>query len=162
MDIVIRASVIYFILWALIKVIGRRELAELSPFDFVVLFVIGDLVQQGVTQEDMSITGAALAAGTMCFWTIVLAESSYRWSPARRVFKGVPMVILRDGRPVERVLKQQRIDLESLKDAARQHGIADLADVRCGVLEADGMFSFIRNEEGDANDTPTKPPAVDK
>lgn len=144
MDVVLRATVVFFILWLLLRVMGRRELAELTPFDLVVLIVLGDLIQQGVTQEDMSVTGAALAAGTMVVWTIVISTATFRWKPARRFFKGVPLIVIRDGEIFDGVMRSQRVDYEYLHDAARQQGIGDLSDVELGVLEPDGMLSFIK------------------
>jgi uncharacterized membrane protein YcaP (DUF421 family) len=151
MDIVLRATVVFFVLMGLLRIMGRRELAELTPFDLVVLIVLGDLIQQGVTQEDMSITGASIAVGTMCLWTIILSEFTFRFGSARRVFKSVPLIVLQDGRPFDKVLRAQRIDMDYLRDAARQQGIADLDQVKLAVLEPDGMLSFIhqsKDQEG--------------
>lgn len=147
MDIVIRATIVFFILWLLLRVLGRRELSEMTPFDLVVLIVLGDLVQQAVTQEDMSITGATLAAGTMVVWTIVISTGTFWSKRVRRTFKGVPLIVLKDGEIYERVLRAQRVDIEYLHDAARQQGIRDLAEVELGVLEPDGMFSFIKRAD---------------
>src|SRR5690242_15657507 len=105
MDIVIRATIVFFILWILLRVLGRRELSELTPFDLVVLIVLGDLVQQGVTQEDMSITGSSLAAATMVAWTIVISTGTFWSRRVRRVFKGVPLIVMRDGEIYEKVLR---------------------------------------------------------
>ncbi|HEV7918753.1 MAG TPA: YetF domain-containing protein [Solirubrobacterales bacterium] len=151
MDVVYRAAIVYVLLWVLLRAMGRRELAELTPFDLVVLIVLGDLVQQGVTQEDMSITGAMLAAGTMALLTIVLSVFSYKSQRARRIFKGAPVMVIHDGEPLKHAMRLQRLDMESLCDAARQQGISDLAMVQCAVLEADGMFSFIKKQRGDGD-----------
>lgn len=149
MDVVIRATIVFFILWILLRVLGRRELSELTPFDLVVLIVLGDLIQQGVTQEDTSITGSALAASTMVAWTIVISSGTFWSHRVRRVFKGVPLIVMRDGEIYEKVLRAQRVDMEYLHDAARQQGIGDLGEVRLAVLEPDGMMSFIKHREDD-------------
>lgn len=161
MDVVVRATIVFFILWMLLRVLGRRELSEMTPFDLVVLIVLGDLVQQGVTQEDMSITGSTLAAGTMVLWTIAISTATFRWKPARRVFKGVPLIVIRDGHIYDEVLRAQRVDHEYLDDAARQQGIGDLSQVRLGVLEPDGMFSFIKRPK-DGDDGPGDDDGDDK
>lgn len=147
MDVVIRATIVFFILWGLLRVLGRRELSELTPFDLVVLIVLGDLVQQGVTQEDASITGSVLAAGTMVAWTIIISTGTFWSKGVRRTFKGVPLILMRDGEVYEDVMRAQRVDMEYLKDAARQQGIGDLSQVQMGVLEADGMISFIKRHD---------------
>lgn len=144
MEIVVRATVIYFFLWIVVRGIGKRELAEMSPFDLVLLVSIGDLIQQGVTQEDVSLTGAMLAAGTVVLWVIVFAFAQYRSPWARRAVNGNAAIVVRDGVPLERVLHLQRVTLDDLKMEARRQGISDLRDVQLAVLEPEGKFSFIR------------------
>jgi uncharacterized membrane protein YcaP (DUF421 family) len=151
MEIIVRATVVYFFLWIVLRGIGKRELGEMSPFDLVLLVVIGDLVQQGVTQDDASLTGAMMAVGTFAFWVIVLAFVQYRSVSARRLANGTAAIVVRDGVPLEEVLRLQRVSLDDLRMAARQKGIADLRDVELAVLEPEGRFSFIQ-KSGQAPD----------
>jgi uncharacterized membrane protein YcaP (DUF421 family) len=144
MEIIVRATIIYFFLWIVLRGVGKRELGEMSPFDLVLLVAIGDLVQQGVTQEDASLTGAMLAVGTFAFWVVVLAYAQLRSARARRLVNGTAAIVVRDGVPLEQVLRLQRVSLDDLKVAARQKGIADLRDVQLAVLEPEGRFSFIQ------------------
>jgi uncharacterized membrane protein YcaP (DUF421 family) len=146
MEIVIRASVLYFLIWILIRAMGKRELSEMSAFELVLLVTIGDLVQQGVTQEDYSITGAFLAIGTLGFWILVWSFVSYRFKATRGLIEGQPVIVVRDGRVQQEALKLERVTLEELLDAAREQGIADLRDVKFGVLEAGGKFSFLTDD----------------
>lgn len=118
----------------------------MSVFDMLLLVVIGDLVQQGITLGDNSVTGAALTVGTFAFWVLVLSWTSYRSNRAREVIEGVPVVVVRDGEPLEDVLRLERVPLDEVVEAAREQGISDLADVRVGVLEPDGTLSFLRVE----------------
>lgn len=147
MEIVIRATVIFFFLWGLTRALGKRELAEMSAFELVLLVVVGDLIQQGVTQEDYSLTGAMLAAGTIGIWVLVFGYLSFRVHKLQPALEGVPVVVVRDGKPVEAAMHIERVDVEEVKEAARNQGIADLNEVRCGVLEPDGRFSFIKADE---------------
>lgn len=144
MEIVVRATVIFFFLWALTRALGKRELAEMSAFELVLLVVVGDLIQQGVTQEDYSLTGAMLATGTIGLWVLLFGYLTFRLRRLQPVFEGVPVVVVRDGRPIEEAMRIERVDVDEVKEAARNQGIADLAEVRCGVLEPDGRFSFIK------------------
>lgn len=144
MEIVIRATVIFWLLWMLLRAAGKRELAEISPFELILLVVMGDLIQQGVTQEDMSVTGAALAVSTMLLWAIALSYVSYRWGSAARVLESAPAIVVRDGRVDERMLRLQRLTVDDVLDEARNAGIGHLGQVRYGILEADGKLSFIR------------------
>lgn len=144
MEIVIRAAVVFLFLWFLTRVIGKKELSEMSTFELVLLVVIGDLVQQGVTQEDMSVTGALLAVGTIVLLVLLFSYVGFKSSKARRVIEGVPVVIVRDGELLLDVLSIERLSEDDVEGAAREQGIGSLGDVSIGVIEPDGRFSFIR------------------
>jgi uncharacterized membrane protein YcaP (DUF421 family) len=146
MEIVIRATVVYALMFLLMRGMRRRALTEMSPFEMILLVSFGDIVQQAVTQEDYSLTGAALAAGTFAFWIAVMTWASWRFGKVRRALEGVPLVIIENGRPVDRTMQVEQMPLEELKEAARQEGIDDLAKVRLGVLEPSGKLSFITDE----------------
>jgi uncharacterized membrane protein YcaP (DUF421 family) len=144
MEIIVRATIVYWFLWLVMRGIGKRELAEMSPFELILLVTFGDLVQQGVTQEDFSLTGVFMAVGTFAFWVVIVAYGQFRWPRLRRVVNGTAAVVVRDGVPLERVLRLQRATLDDVHEAARKQGIANLRDVRLGILEPDGKFSFIQ------------------
>lgn len=147
MEIVVRATVVFALIFALMRGMRRRSLAEMSPFEMILLVTFGDIIQQGVTQEDYSLTGAFLAAGTFAFWIMAMTWGSWRSAKVRRVLEGVPLVIVEDGRPVDEVMKVEQMPLDELMEAARQQGIDDLASVRLAVLEPSGKISFIRRSE---------------
>jgi uncharacterized membrane protein YcaP (DUF421 family) len=144
MDVVLRAVVVFVFLLFLMRVVGRRELSSLEPFDLVLLIVIGDLVQQGVTQSDHSLTGAMLSAGTFGVLVVVVSYLSFRFRRLRPVIEGEPMIVVQDGKPVERNLRRERITLEELAASARKQQIASLEEVEWAVLETGGQISFIR------------------
>ena len=144
MEIIVRATLVYLFLWVVARGVGKRELAELSAFELILLVTMGDLIQQGVTQEDQSVTGAFLAVGTLSLWILVFSYLSFRFRGLRRGLEGTPSLVVRDGRALEEVLRLERVTLDELKEEARNQGIADLDDVEFGVLEPDGRFSFLR------------------
>jgi uncharacterized membrane protein YcaP (DUF421 family) len=146
MEIVIRAAVIFFIIFVLLRAMGRRELAEVTAFELVILVVIGDLVQQGVTQEDMSVTGAVLAISTMALLAMAASVIGVRFPRTRPVLEGTPVVILRNGKPFDKAMHQERITEDEVKEEARKRGIADLSQVAWVILEPDGKFSFITDD----------------
>jgi uncharacterized membrane protein YcaP (DUF421 family) len=146
MQIVLRAATLFFFLWLVTRALGRRELSELSTFELILMVVLGDLIQQGVTGNDFSVTGAMLAAGTFAMLVAVLSYASYRSPKAQGILQGIPVVIVRDGETLPKVLEYERLTVEDVKDAAREQGIVDLRQVALGVLEADGKFSFLRME----------------
>jgi uncharacterized membrane protein YcaP (DUF421 family) len=144
MDVVIRAAIGFAFVLFLTRVIGRRELISLQPFDLILLIMIGDLVQQGITQNDFSVTGIVLVGGTIGVLTVVVSFLSFRFPRLRPVLDGEPVILLESGEPIDRNLRRNRITLEELAAAARQQGIASLDTVRWAVLETSGSISFIR------------------
>lgn len=149
MEIVIRATIVYFLIWILIRALGKRELAQLGVFELVLLVTVGDLVQQGVTQEDFSVTGALLAIGTLAFWILVSSYVSFRFAGTRGLIEGNPVIVVHDGKVQREALRLERVTLDELVDAAREQGIPDLRGVRYGVLETDGKFSFLTFDDLD-------------
>ena len=143
MDLVIRAAVAFAFVYLITRVIGRRELSSLQPFDLILLVMIGDLVQQGVTQNDFSVTGAILVGGTIALLTVAVSFLSFRFPRLRPALEGEPVIVVEDGKPIERNLRRNRITLEELAAAARQNQLASIEDVRWGVLETNGQISFI-------------------
>lgn len=143
MEIIVRATVIFFFLWVATRTIGKRELGEMTAFEIILLVVVGDLIQQGVTQEDTSLVGAMLAVSTIAFWILLFSWLDFRSTRLKTVIDGIPVVVVRDGHPLEEVLRYERVPLDELLAEARGQGIANLRDVRLAVLEPDGKFSFI-------------------
>ena len=143
MDLVLRAIVAFFFVLFLTRVLGRRELSSLEPFDLILLVMIGDLVQQGVTQNDFSVTGLILVGGTIGLLTVLVSYSSFKLPFLRPILDGEPVILLEDGEPIRRNLDRNRITVGELEAAARQQGIGSIADVRWAVLETSGSISFI-------------------
>ncbi len=147
MEIILRATAIYFFLWLLTRALGKRELAEMTAFELLLLVVVGDLIQQGVTQEDTSVTGAILAVGTIGIWILIFSFLSWRFPKARKVIEGVPVVVVRDGQPIEPALRLERVTLDELLESARNQGIANLRDIDLAILEPSGNFSFLQHKQ---------------
>lgn len=148
MELVVRAAVMYVVLFALVRMTGKRELAEMSSFEMVLLIVLGDVMQQAITQEDASMTGALLTAGTITLLVVLTGGVAYRWPRFRRAVEGVPIVVVRDGAVVPESMRVERLTVDDILSEARQHGVDDLAAVRLAVLEPDGRFSFLTVDEG--------------
>jgi uncharacterized membrane protein YcaP (DUF421 family) len=144
MDIVIRAAIAFFFVFFLTRIVGRRELSSLEPFDLILLVMIGDLVQQGVTQNDFSVTGLILASATIALLTVAVSYLSFKVPRVRPVLDGEPVIVVEDGKPIPRNLERNRITLEELQAAARLEGIASIDEVRWAVLETSGQISFIQ------------------
>src|SRR5436309_7219356 len=119
MDIALRAVFLYVFVVLLLRVMGRRELSSLSAVDLVLLIVLGDAVQQGLTQDDYSVTGAVVAVSTIAALQVLTSWVSFRWSRGRRFLEGEPIVIVQDGSVVERNLRRERMTPEDVATEMR-------------------------------------------
>ena len=149
MELVIRATLIYWFLWLIVRGTGKRSISELSPLELIFTFVIGDLVQQAITGQDMSMTGGIIVISTFAAWMLTsdfLTHRSKRWE---RILEGEAVVVLRDGQPDHARLRNERLTVDDLASAAREQGFASLDDIRFAVLEHDGKLSFVGNEAAD-------------
>ena len=151
MDILIRATVIFWALYVLVRLLGKRELAQLTPFELIVLIATGDLIQQGVTHNDFSMTGAILAVATFAFWASVLSWVTYLSRRAERFLDGEPNVIIRDGKLIRANMRRDRITLAEVESEMRQAGIGRIADVEWGIVESKGRMSFIQRDSAGAS-----------
>ena len=142
-EILLRTFVVYLTVLVLLRLAGKRELGQMTPFDLVVILVIANAVQNAMTGGDNSLIGGILAASTLTIVNIAVGRWGSRVPFFRRLVASEPTLLLRDGKPLQEALDHERIDIEELEMAARQHGIADLKDVTAAVLEEDGSISII-------------------
>lgn len=143
MDIVLRATAAFLLIFVLLRVLGRRELASLEPFDVILLVVMGDLIQQAVTQSDYSLTGGVLAVGTFALLAVAFSYMGYRFRRLRPVLDAEPLIVVRDGELVERNLRRERLTAEEVAAEARLQQIRSLDEVEWAILEGNGRISFI-------------------
>ena len=144
MDIVIRAAVAYAFIIFLLRIIGRRELSTLAPSDLVLLVVMGDLVQNGVTQSDQSVTGVFLALSTFAILTVAVSVVTFKSRRVQTLVEGVPLILVQDGKPVEKNLRSERLNIDEVAKEARGQGIERLDEIKWCVLESSGSMSFIK------------------
>jgi uncharacterized membrane protein YcaP (DUF421 family) len=143
MDLVLRAAAVFTLIFIVTRLIGKRELGSLEPFDLILLVVMGDLVQQGVTQDDYSVTGAFIVIATMALMTVGTSYLRFRFRPLRRIMEGEPVVLIENGRPIERNLRRERLTVEELEEKARLEQVESLDKVWLAVLETNGDISII-------------------
>src|SRR3954471_4016544 len=143
MDLVLRAAVGFAFILLLTRAVGRRELSTMEPFDLIMLVVIGDLVQQGITQNDYSVTGAFIVLSVIGLMTVGVAYLNFRVPRLRPVLEGGPVVLVEDGKVIERNLRRERLTVDEVEAEARMQQIDTLEDVRIAVLETSGRISFI-------------------
>jgi uncharacterized membrane protein YcaP (DUF421 family) len=143
MDLVIRATIVFFFIFLVTRIAGRRELNTLEPFDLILLVVLGDLVQQGITQSDESVTGTLIVISTVTLLSVAVSWVSFRSGRVRLVTEGEPIVLVQDGEIIERNLRRERLSRGDVEEEARRQQISSLRDVRWAILEQDGSISVI-------------------
>ena len=143
MDLVLRALVISVVVFIVTRAVGRRELSSLEPFDLILLVVIGDLVQQGITQSDYSVTGAIVVILTVALVSVGFSTLNFRVRRLRPFLEGEPVVLVDDGQVIQRNLRRERITREEIESEGRQQQVVTIQDMRWAVLETNGKISII-------------------
>ncbi|MDX6475047.1 MAG: hypothetical protein QOH95_558 [Gaiellaceae bacterium] len=144
MDIVLRAAFAYAFITFLLRVVGRRELSTMAPSDLIMLVVLGDLIQNGVTQSDYSITGVVLATATIGLCSVATSFLVFKSKRASTIIEGDPIIIVQDGKPIENNMRGERINLDDVMEEARAQQIERIDQVKWAVLESSGQITFIK------------------
>jgi uncharacterized membrane protein YcaP (DUF421 family) len=145
MDLVLRTVFVFVLILVVTRAVGRRELSSMEPFDLILLVVIGDLVQQGVTQSDYSLTGTTTVIATIALLVVGTAYLSFRFRRLRPILEGEPVLLISDGSVIQRNLRRQRLTVGELEAEARLQSIGALDEVRYAVLETNGQISFLKS-----------------
>ena len=154
LEIVLRTTIVYAIILIGIRLAGKREVGQMTPFDLVLLLLISNAVQNAMTGPDTSVSGGIIAAVTLLLINAAVTQLVWKNQKARKVIEGSPTILIRHGRMLEKNLEKERITAESLIQALREHGIAAISDVSIAVLEIDGSISCLKNDELPAADRP--------
>jgi uncharacterized membrane protein YcaP (DUF421 family) len=149
MDTVVKAVIVYFFLWAVLRLSGRRTLGEMTAFDFVLFLLIGSAMQRALTGQDYSLTNAILIVATLIIVDIALSFVRRDVASLSKILKGTPTIVVEGGKPLTWRLKRSRLtEDEVLQAARRHHGIESLDRIRYAILEASGDISIIPYEDG--------------
>lgn len=149
--VVLHSVALFAFLWLTMRIVGKRELSQLSAFDLVLVVVLGDLVTEAVLGEDTSLTTAVTAVSTFALLTVAASWASWRWPRRRDFFEGVPTPLISQGDRLEEAMAIERVNLDDLKEAARAQGHRNLDEVEWAVLETDGSFSFLPKSSGQSS-----------
>ena len=148
MDSILRGAAIYLVLLVLLKVAGRRSLAEITTFDFVLLLVIGEATQQALLGEDFSLTNAILVIVTLIVLDVGLSLAKQRSARVAKLLDGSPTVVVENGRVLQDRLRKSRLREEDILEAARvSQGLERLEQIRFAILERNGKISIIPTQE---------------
>jgi uncharacterized membrane protein YcaP (DUF421 family) len=143
-DIVLRASAAYIFIIFMLRVIGRRELSTLGASDIVLLVVMGDLIQNGVTQSDQSISGVFLAISTFAVLTVAMSVLTFKSRRAQTLIEGQPLILVQNGEPIEKNLRSERLRIDDVAEEARAQGIEKIDEIKWCLLETSGSMSFVK------------------
>jgi uncharacterized membrane protein YcaP (DUF421 family) len=141
--VVVRTVVVYAVLLALLRLAGKRELGQMTSFDFVVILVVSNAVQNAMVGSDTSLTGGLLAAATLLGLNWLVNQLDLRWSWLHRRLVGQPSLLVNRGHFVDDHLRREGITREEVMQALREHGVDSLDDVQMVVLEVDGTISVV-------------------
>ncbi len=158
MDIVIRIACVFILLTLAMRVMGKRELSQLSPFELVMLLLVAEIVAPALTPGDASLTAALFGAATLLTLTLLHSILTYRFKAVRMASESEPALVVRRGRLVEEVMHKDRVRADEIFSEMHKAGIERLADVKWAWLEPDGKMSFVRADGGDTNEPPEHAP----
>jgi uncharacterized membrane protein YcaP (DUF421 family) len=144
--LVVRAVVVYVFLLVALRVAGRRELAQMTSFDLVLLLVVSNAVQNSMNAGDNSLTGGLISALTLVALNWVVGYATWRWRRVERLVQGEPIRIVTDGRVHTGALRRELLSLSELRSALRKQGITRIADCAVVTLESDGTLSAVRRD----------------
>lgn len=145
-SIVLRTVIVYAAILLALRLAGKRELGQMTPFDLVVILLIANAVQNAMVGPDTSVTGGLIAASVLVALDLVIARARSRVPWLRRAVEGTPVLLIHDGRFVEQHLRREGVDENEVMMAIREHGVAGVKDVKMAVLETDGSISVVPQE----------------
>jgi uncharacterized membrane protein YcaP (DUF421 family) len=146
-EIVLRTAIVYFVILIGIRLSGKREVGQMTPFDLALLLLISNAVQNAMTGPDTSVTGGIIAAVTLLVINGVMTRIVWQNKKMREFVEGTPTLLIRHGKVIEEHLAKEKVSLDALTQALREHGVASVSDVSVAVLEIDGSISVLKNDE---------------
>lgn len=150
MDTVLRITFVYFLLMVWLRVMGKRELSEMSPFELVTLLMVPEIFSAALAREDYSMTHATIGVATLFTLVFLTSLLTFRSPRLERVVEGEPTVLVHAGRFLERHMRRERVTPDEVFTEMHKSGLDDLHDVRWAILEVDGKISIIPMERGAA------------
>ena len=147
LQIVLRTGVIYLLVLVGVRLSGKREVGQMTPFDLTLLLLLSNSVQNAMTGPDTSLAGGAVAAGTLLVFNYLVADVSGGSRRFRRWVQGEPSLLVHDGKIIESHMQRERVSMDELHRALREHGINSVDQVALSVLEVDGSISCLKYDE---------------
>ena len=147
LQIILRTVVVYLVVLAGVRLSGKREVGQMTPFDLTLLLLISNSVQNAMTGPDTSLAGGVVAAVTLLVLNYGIAELSGANRRFRRFIQGQPSLLVHDGEVIASHMAREHVSMDELQRALREHGIASYRDAALAVLEVDGSISCLKYDE---------------
>ena len=141
--IAVRSAVVYLVVFGGLRLLGKRELGQMTVFDLVVILLLANAVQNAMVGPDTSLEGGLLAAAVLLALNHALGYLRLRSGWWRRIIEGTPTVLIRDGRYIQPHMRREDLGHEDVEEALREHGLKSVSDVAIAVLEVDGSISIV-------------------
>lgn len=145
-ELVLRGTVIYFFMFLLMRIWGRKHLGQVTTFDFILLLFISEAVQNSLVDDEKSLFGGMIVILTFLFWNTTINILSYRVPLIEKLVNGRPKVIIKNGRIIEEIRHQEHMSDQELFTALREEGVEDLSKVKKATIETNGHISVIQDQ----------------
>ncbi len=146
-ELIIRALVVYSFLFLSFRLWGKKHFGQLAPFDFLLLLIMSEAVQNALVGDEKSLTGGLVSVATMLLLTIILSKLAFRSKRTEKLLQGTPKVLIRHGEVFRQVMEEEQITEQELHEALRQQGAAQIQDVGLAMIETNGEISVVRKED---------------
>lgn len=148
MDAVLRGLSIYLFLLIIFRISGKRNISQITTFDFVLLLILGEATQQALLGNDFSVTNAFIVILTLIAVDILISFAKQKFRKFDKLVEGVPLIIVENGKPIKERMNKSRIDVEDILESARKkHGLSTMDQIKYAILERDGDISIIPLEK---------------
>ena len=142
-EFVLRATVVYFVVLAMVRMSGKRTVGQFTPFDLLVVVLLGTAVQNSLIGEDVSLLGGLILAGTLIAWNWLVGFATSRSRTLDRLVEGTPVLVGRDGQLFESAMRRENLSRQDIEEALRDNGLADVSGAAMITLEVDGTITVI-------------------
>lgn len=149
---ILRSAIVYVFLLVAFRLLGKRQVGQLTPFDLIVLLIISNVLQNAMIGPDNSLTGGLIGATTVLGLNWIVARVTMKSRKLERLVEGVPTILVHHGHVIEENLKRELISREELLSALRKQGVFNLSDVKVAMLEESGALSVLREEQPNSSE----------
>jgi uncharacterized membrane protein YcaP (DUF421 family) len=147
LNLILRASIVYFVILILLRISGKRQIGQMGATEFVAILLISNAVQNSMNGGDNSLIGGIVLAAVLICFSSAISFLTYRSRLAQAIFEGTPRLLIHEGKTLDAALQKELLSKSELKSMLRKQGVHAVHEVKTGILEADGTLSLVRFAE---------------